>query len=170
MAQIDSGGISGAITNPMSVEAQLHAYKYYEALRHRSDDVYKISQYTGYTAEQVLTVKNYLFVDTHVLSDGIRRFDPSFEIAESWQRLADMQNRVLYHDKLLIPHEILEMDLIHQGLSQESAHKKACLKYNYPEAANKYYNSIQPQAISPKNDIISGGIEYRMRDNWHLYM
>ena len=51
-------------------------------------------------------------METHILSTGIKRFDASFEIAESWQRLADMQEYVQPHDKLLIPHELMEMDLI----------------------------------------------------------
>lgn len=29
-----SGGISGAITNPLSPEALLHAYKYYDEISH----------------------------------------------------------------------------------------------------------------------------------------
>ena len=75
----------------------------------------KIASYTGYTPEQILKVKNYLFMETHILSTGIKRFDASFEIAESWQRLADMQEYVQPHDKLLIPHELMEMELVTRG-------------------------------------------------------
>ena len=45
------GGISGAISNPQSPDALIHAYKYYEEIRHRKDDIFKISQNTGYTPE-----------------------------------------------------------------------------------------------------------------------
>ncbi len=140
-----SGGISGAISNPMSPEAQLHAYKYYEEIRHRKDDIYKISQYTGYTPEQILQVKNFLFIETHLLSSGIHRFDPCFEIAESWQRLSDMQDYVQEHDKLLIPHELMEIDLINEGMSQEKAHVKTSEVYDYPRASDKFYKKLQTQ-------------------------
>lgn len=69
---ITAGGISGAISDPLSPEAQEHAIVYYEEIRHRTDDIMKIATYTGYTPEQVLKVKNFLFVETHILSTGIK--------------------------------------------------------------------------------------------------
>ena len=66
-----SGGISGAISDPLSPEAQEHAMKYYEEIRHRTDDIIKISSYTGYTPEQILKVKNYLlgYNDMYIFQD-----------------------------------------------------------------------------------------------------
>lgn len=168
MNKNNSGGISGAISDPLSPEAQEHAIKYYEEIRHRQDDIVKISKFTGYTQEQILKVKNYLFVETHLLSTGIKRFDPSFEIAESWQRLADMQEYVQPHDNLLIPHELMEMDLITKGISQSEAHTKTCLIYNYPKETNEFYRRLQNDKSSRigKGDIISGGINHGPRDDW----
>ena len=77
-----SGGIAGAISNPNSQEAIRHAELYYAEIRSFSTDVEKISKNTGYSFSQILLIKNYLFMDKHELEDGIRRFDPSFEIAE----------------------------------------------------------------------------------------
>lgn len=153
-----SGGISGAISDPLSSEALEHAIKYYEEIRHRTDDVMKIARYTGYTYEQILEVKNYLFIETHILSTGIKRFDPSFEIAESWQRLSDMQDYVQKHDMLLIPHELMEMNLINDGMNQSLAHKKTCLKYDYPRETNLFYERLQNEkkARIGKGDIIRG--------------
>ena len=167
---IISGGISGAISNPMSPEAQLHAYKYYEEIRHRKDDVYKIAEYTGYTPEQILRVKNFLFIETHILSSGIHRFDPSFEIAETWQRLSDMHEYVQPHDKLLIPHELMEMELINKGMSQDEAHEKTSGTYDYPGESNKFYEELQTQrkATINRNETISGGISHNTRDDWDL--
>lgn len=166
---IISGGISGAISDPLSPEAQEHAIKYYEEIRHRTDDIMKIATYTGYTPEQILKVKNYLFIETHILSTGIKRFDASFEIAESWQRLADMQEYIQPHDKLLIPHELMEMELVTKGVSQAEAHNKTCKEYDYPRATNEFYGRLQHEnnARLGKGDIISGGISYRKeRDDW----
>ena len=167
-----SGGISGAISNPLSPEALLHAHKYYEEIRHRKDDVYKIAEFTGYTPEQVLKVKNFLFVETHILSKGIQRFDPCFEIAETWQRLADMHDYVQPHDKLLIPHELLEMDLINKGLSQDEAHEITSRKYNYPAESNLFYENLQNKqkaVIDKAIDIVSGGTSHTKKD-WKLHM
>lgn len=165
-----SGGISGAISDPLSPEAQEHAVKYYEGIRHRTDDIMKIAKYTGFTPEQILKVKNYLFLETHILSTGIKRFDPSFEIAESWQRLSDMQEYVQPHDKLLIPHELMEMELVTRGVSQSKAHEQTCLEFNYPKATNDFYRILQTEknARIGKGEIISGGISHEERDDWDL--
>lgn len=165
-----SGGISGAISDPLSKEAQEHAEVYYEEIRHRVDDIIKIANYTGYTPDQILKVKNYLFVETHILSTGVKRFDPSFEIAETWQRLADMQDYVQPHDKLLIPHELMEIELITKGMNQTAAHNKTCLQYNYPKESDIFYRKLQQEkhARIGKGDIISGGITHKQRDDWDL--
>ena len=75
-----SGGISGAISDPLSPEAQEHAINYYEEIKHRTDDILKIAKYTGYTPEQILKVKNYLFVDTHILSTGIKNLTHALKL------------------------------------------------------------------------------------------
>lgn len=166
----ESGGISGAISDPLSPEAQEHAMRYYEEIRHRDDDIIKISKFTGYTPEQILKVKNYLFIETHILSTGVKRFDPSFEIAETWQRLSDMQDYVQEHDRLLIPHELMEMDLITKGFSQAESHEKTCMIYDYPNETNKFYYNLQndKKARLGKGNIISGGINHKARNNWDL--
>lgn len=149
--KVNSGGISGAISDPYSKDALDHAELYYEEIRHRTDDIEKIAKLTGHTPEQILKVKNFLFLDTHILSSGIKRFDPSFEIAESWQRLSDMQRFVQPHDFTLIEHELMEMDLINKGLSQEEAHKETCKKYDYPTETRKFYADLQEQS-NPRID------------------
>lgn len=167
---MNKNNISGTIISPLSLAALTHAEKYYEEIRHRNDDVIKIAKYTGYTPEQILKVKNYLFIETHILSTGIKRFDPSFEIAESWQRLSDMQDYVQLHDKLLIPHELMEMDLITKGYSQNEAHEKTCKYFDYPKETNIFYKKLQTErnARIGKGDIISGAISHKERDDWDM--
>ena len=112
-----------------------------------------------------------MFIETHILATGIKRFDASFEIAESWQRLADMQEYVQPHDKLLIPHELMEINLITKGFSQSNAHDKTGKEYDYPRATNEFYGRLQKEqnAKIGKGDIISGGIShYKKRDDWDL--
>lgn len=167
-----SGAISGAITDPFSTAATKHAKKYYEEIRHRTDDIQKIVEFTGLTTDQVLKVKNYLFIDTHNLITGIKRFDPCFEIAETWQRLSDMQEYVQPHDLLLIPHELLEMSYIDAGLSQYNAHLESCKPFNYPKETDKFYEKLRTEkhAKIEKGKIVSGGITRQGRDDWDLYL
>lgn len=176
MTNLISGGISGAISDPLSPEALEHATKYYEFIRHRTDDIEKISVNTGYTKEQVLKVKNYLFIETHILFTGIKQFDPSFEIAETWQRLSDMLEYIQKHDLLLIPHELKEMDFINKGMTQLEAHNKTCLEFDYPRETNRFYADLQHNNNSrlakkdTSNESVSGGITHNERVDWELYM
>lgn len=48
---ITSGGISGAIIDEESPDAEVHAEMYYEEIRHMSTDVEKIANNTGYSRE-----------------------------------------------------------------------------------------------------------------------
>lgn len=174
--------VSGGITEPLSAEALAHAKVYYEEIRHRTDDIKKIAEYLGVTEYEIVKVKNYLFNDIHVLSTGIKRFDPSFEIAETWRRLSDDQEHVQPLDKLLIPHELREMELVDQGIPQGEAHDKACAHYDYPRESTEFYNQLklEPSARIGHGRIISGGIDYyldekelipqRKREEWQRIM
>ena len=78
-----SGAISGAL-NSDSDEAKEHAKKYYEFLKNTKSDVSKISHNTGIKEETIQKIKNYLFIDSHDLSDGYHPFYPDYDIAVSW--------------------------------------------------------------------------------------
>ncbi|WP_311376142.1 hypothetical protein [Anaerococcus lactolyticus] len=137
-----SGGISGAISDTNSPEARKFAETEYGSIRKRKVDVKRIAKNTGYSEKQIEEIKKYLFVDKHDLGDGeTRRFDPSFEIAQSWNRL--MRGNAENHDLTLIKHEIFEKELISKGLSQEEAHKIASKKYNYRKESSEYYAKIK---------------------------
>lgn len=137
-----SGGISGAISDTNSPEARKFAETEYGSIRKRKVDVKRIAKNTGYSEKQIEEIKNYLFIDKHDLGDGeIRRFDPNFEIAQSWNRL--MRGDAENHDLTLIKHEIFEKELISKGLSQEEAHKIASKKYNYRKESSEYYAKIK---------------------------
>lgn len=160
------GAISGAITNPWSEEAQIHAEKYYEFIRHCSSDVDKISKNTSFTQEQILLIKNYLFINQHNLDGEIKLFDPCFEIAQSWQRLAFEPDLIQKHDLTLLHHEITEMKLISEGYSQQEAHNITEKKYNYNKESAEFYKDLSVHGDSLKalkiaHDKISGGITFK---------
>lgn len=136
-----SGAISGAITDINSDRANQHAELYYEEIRKQKTDVDKIAKNTGYSKEFILEVKDYLFVDEHDLGGRIRRFDPDFAIAQSWQRLTEGNTES--HDLTLLMHEKYERLLMSTGMTQDNAHRKASRKYNYHKEAQEYYDSLK---------------------------
>ena len=138
---INAGAISGA-RNPYGKAAEKHSQQYYQFIRKISSDIPKIAQNTGYNEEFIKEIKQYLFIETHDLGDGLRQFDPDFMIAQSRQRLIEGKN-ILPHDMTLLLHEELERKFMNDGLSQHLAHIKASEKYNYSEEARKYYASIK---------------------------
>ena len=136
--------VSGAITDPFSDKALNHAEIYYNEIRSMTTDVSRIAANTGYSIHQIRTVKNYAFMDEHELVDGFGRFDPSFEMAQSWQRLMSRnKNDIQPHDLLMIEHELYESALVSQGYDQDTAHRIASKKYDYTTASENYYKSLR---------------------------
>ena len=112
MTMQTSGATFGAL-NPSSAEAARHAEVEYETIRNRTLDVRKIAENVGWDIALILKIKNYLFYDKHEIEGEFRRFDPSFEIAQSWTRLSgDDPAKILPHDMDLLKHELYEMRLI----------------------------------------------------------
>ena len=130
-----SGATSGAL-NPDGDEALKHAEQYYESVRHMKTDCIKIAENTGMKEGDVKDIKNYIFMDKHDLTTGNRRFDPSFRIAQSWQRLID-GNEIKEQDIILLKHELTEIYLVKNGMTQDQAHINATKKYNYYEASER---------------------------------
>lgn len=85
---INTGSIAGAL-DPLSPRAEKHAIQYYESVRHMKTDAERIEKNTGWEKEKIAEIKNHVFIQEHDLLDGHRRFDPSFEMAQSWQRLIE---------------------------------------------------------------------------------
>lgn len=158
--------ISGGITDVTSQEALNHAELYYAEIRKYSSDVEKIANNTAFSYEQILQVKQFLFLDKHKLDDGEPRyFDACFEIAQSWQRLMGDRDQIEPHDILLIQHEINEMELICKGLPQSEAHDLTNKLYNYTEASEAYYAGKQI-AVSGCNQN-SGGVRRKLTFTTH---
>ena len=134
--------VSGAtITDGYSEKAIKHAELMYEAIRKRKNDIDKISINTGYSREVIRIIKDYLFISKHNLDGEIKRFAPSFYIAQSWDRL--MKGTIEEHDLTLLRHEIMEKELIDKGFNQIEAHKITSKKYNYQKEAEEYYDKIE---------------------------
>ena len=135
---IISGAISGAL-DPDSDRAQIHAKQYYESVRHMKNDCERIAQNTGFSKQEIETVKRYVFLEKHDLGgEEEELFFPSYEMAESWRRLIDGKE-IQNHDITLLKHELMERGLVEKGLSQDEAHRITSKKYNYGREAEAYY-------------------------------
>ncbi len=78
-------------------------------------------------------------MDIHDLGGGrISRFDASFEMAQSWQRLIEGKN-IQPHDLTLLRHEIMEKQLMDSGYTQDEAHTLTSQIYNYAKEAYKFH-------------------------------
>ena len=133
-----SGAISGAL-KPDSDEAQEHANRYYEAVRKMKNDHIRIAHNTDFSEEEVKQVKSFVFLEKHDLGGSKPEyFYPSYEMAQSWQRLIDGKN-IQPHDITLLKRELMERNLINQGYTQREAHKKTEEKYNYGDESRGYY-------------------------------
>ena len=125
---MNTGVISGAL-NPYSKEAEKHAVQYYESVRHMTTDTQKISAETGISRDKIDKIKNHVFITEHDLLTGHKRFDPSYDMAQSWQRLINGDFKE--QDIVLLKHEYAELRYMEKGYSQNEAHILASKKYNY---------------------------------------
>ncbi|MDE5588716.1 MAG: phage head morphogenesis protein, partial [Acetatifactor sp.] len=133
--------ISGAL-NPGSERAEAHAERYYESVRKMKTDVKRIAENTGYPEKEIRRIKDFIFMTKHDLGRGkLEYFDPSYEMAQSWQRLIDGRN-IQEHDLTLLKHEMLEHELMSKGLAQNEAHDIVSRIYNYKEESDRYYAKI----------------------------
>ena len=158
-----SGGISGAITNLYSKEAQMYAIQAYETIRNNKYDVEKIAKNLNMNANKIAAIKNYLFYEKYVDEDGVKkRFDPNFAIAQSWNRLAYEPDNIQEHDIILIEHESMELGLVLAGASQSIAHEITSQKFDYSKAMHDYYENLKTQQkhIHKETDMDIETMEY----------
>lgn len=146
---------SGArITDIFSKEADDFAEMYYKEIRSFSTDVRKIANNLRKNEEDIRKIKAYLFEDDSLFdpdSGKWRRFDPDCAIAQSWQRLMIGKN-IKPHDKTLIEHELLEMDIKEKnpGISHQKAHEMASQEYDYGKEAEVYYGNLEKHSKNKK--------------------
>lgn len=140
-SNIISGAVSGA-RNPYGEKAKEHAQKYYGLVRSMKTDVAKISKATGMDEKDIQDIKNFVFLEKHDLGGKeLEYFEPDYMMAETWQRL--IEGKPEAHDITMLKHEVLEKELMQNGMSQEEAHIEASKKYNYSKEAGEYYAKIE---------------------------
>ena len=138
---IKSGAISGA-RNPYGEAAKEHAKRYYGLVRSMTTDVQKIARNTGFPEDEIRKIKEFVFMQKHDLGgEELEFFEPDYMMGESWRRL--QVGTPEPHDITLLYHEMMERELMEQGMSQEKAHIIASHKYNYDKEATEFYDKIK---------------------------
>ena len=134
------GGLAGAL-NPDSEEAEEHAFRY-GLVRKMKTDCKRIAANTGFREKDIQRVKNHVFYKEHELYDGkIARFHPSYQMAQSWQRLIDGRN-IQNRDIVLLNHEFLESVLESGGIVTNEAHDLTEKIYDYYSMIKGGDNSV----------------------------
>lgn len=106
------------------------AESYYNAMRSTNDDVRAIAKNVGWTEYSIARIKQHVFLNKHILDDGIRRFDADYNMAVAWQRLVN--GEFLDRDILLLKHEYLESVVEKKyNLTYREAHDRTTLKHDW---------------------------------------
>jgi hypothetical protein len=129
----------GAGLRDKSWQAQnAYANTYYESIRNRQNptDVGMIANNTGFSTDEVLSIRRHVFTDEHDLGDGeYGRFASNWRMAQAWQRMEQGwkgpgMDRYRDYDLLLLKHELEELtQMARYGYNSIEAHDKAEAKY-----------------------------------------
>jgi hypothetical protein len=115
-----------------------YANTYYESIRNRRNptDVERIAEHTGFSRDEITSIRRHVFTDEHDLGDGdYGRFASNWRMAQAWQRMEQGWNgndMVKYrdYDLLLLKHELEELtQMAKYGYNTIEAHEKAEAKY-----------------------------------------
>ena len=130
-----SGAVYGAWNSkndPDEIHRRAHAEQYYESVRRRNTDreIVRIAKNTGFSQDDIRAVYLHVFENYYDLEGGRKRFDPDYDMAQSWSRLFD-GNNIQAHDITLLNHELMESKLMAKGKDYDTAHKITQEKYDY---------------------------------------
>ncbi|HFI0082540.1 TPA: minor capsid protein [Streptococcus suis] len=131
----NSGAIYGAWNaknDPDEIHRKKHAELYYESVRNRSTvhEVARIAKHTGFAERDVQAIYDHVFENYYELEGGSKRFDPDYDMAQSWDRLFSGKD-IQKHDITLLHHELMESKLMAEGMNYDTAHKITQKKYDY---------------------------------------
>lgn len=135
-----SGAVYGAWNDrndPYNKERDRHAQEFYESVRNRNKqhEIVKVSNNSGLSQSDVEKIYNHVFINEYDLEDGRKRFDPSYDMAESWRRLSEIGGKNIQpHDLVMLRHELMEHDLMAEGMRYDEAHELTNQSYNYQKA------------------------------------
>lgn len=141
----ESKKISGALNDsndPWHQRRDEHADMYYESVRKRNKqaEINRIAKNTGFRKSTISKVYDHVFINKYELRDGLMRFDPSYDMAQSWQRLREGKD-IQPHDITLINHERMEYRLMNKsGMNYSEAHGITVVRYDYASELDNFNN------------------------------
>ena len=115
------------------------ANEFYEQTRQNKNSfINNIAQNGNISVESAEKIFEYIFIEEHKLRGGFKRFDPDYDMAESFRRVSEGSD-IQPHDLILLKHERLELGLMKRyGYDYEDAHRITERKYNYNTALGKW--------------------------------
>lgn len=142
-----SGAIYGAWNDkndPYQFERDRHAELFYESVRNRDKrhEVARVAKNSGFSEDDIEKVFDHVFINEYVLSGETKRFDPSYDMAESWRRLSEGKE-IQKHDVTLLRHELHEYGLMREGYSYTTAHEMTNELYNYQMELEKWKKKMR---------------------------
>ncbi|MFH9674742.1 hypothetical protein ACH4L5_21095 [Streptomyces sp. NPDC017405] len=107
------------------------------AISRNTENVSRANGTTGFTKEEIATIKKHIFDTEHPIEDYetgkivTRKFDADAEIADAWIRLRS--GNALPEDHVLLEHELAELNYLHThpGATYQEAHRVANQSYNW---------------------------------------
>lgn len=142
---ISSGAKSGALTSkndPDFKKREKFAKDYYQELlgRDRNYEIAAVAKNSKMSVEDVDKVFAHVFELEHLFEDGrISKFEPDYDMAQSWIRLREGKN-IQAHDQILLKHELMEANIMGTGttIAYDPVHREVEKVYNYKKALKKY--------------------------------
>lgn len=140
---IIESGAKGALTDrndPKGERREKHAETFYQAIRNgdKKSFVKNVAKNSGMTEKSISKIYDHVFCNEHELYDGKKRFDPDYDMAESFRRLREGKN-IQEHDIIMLKHERLEYELMNKtGRPYQEAHRLTESKYNYSKSLYDY--------------------------------
>lgn len=121
--------------DPWQIKRDAHAVQYYESIKNsdKSDIISKLVKVSGIRKQSIEKVYDHVFINRYLLDDGVARFIPSYDMAQSFQRLLTSDGKYARDcDIIMLKYERLEYELMDRyGYDYKSAHALANKKYNY---------------------------------------
>lgn len=142
-SDIMESGAKGALTDkndPNGERREKHAETFYSSIRNgdKGSFVNRVAKNTGMPEAGISKVFDHVFLNEYELGGGRKRFDPDYDMAETFRRLREGKD-IQPHDIILLKHERLEYELMKKtGRSYGEAHRLAASKYDYASELAKF--------------------------------
>ena len=98
----------------------------------RTNDTEIVARNSGFSVEDIVTIKRHIFFEKHKTYDGYALLTPDYDMAVAWNRLRSGHPEE--RDILLLHHELLESRIeTERNCTLSEAHAEAQKKYNWSE-------------------------------------